>query len=170
MKKTNNKGFSLVELIVVIAIMGVLMVVLAPQYLRYVEKTRLQKDNSLISEIAEVIRVSCADDVIASKLPTTAFTIKSTNSANNPLTFDFSDYSSLNGTHSNGEELLIDELKVAVGDPSTFKVTTGSNTYKDAASIITFTVEYQSSTGGYSIEADGIIQSPGSTTTTSIQY
>ena len=36
-KKNNNKGFSLVELIVVIAIMAVLMVVLAPAMLRYVE-------------------------------------------------------------------------------------------------------------------------------------
>ena len=33
MKKMNNKGFSLVELIIVIAIMAVLIVVLAPQYL-----------------------------------------------------------------------------------------------------------------------------------------
>ena len=36
----NNKGFSLVELIVVVAIMAVLVGVLAPAYLRYVEKTR----------------------------------------------------------------------------------------------------------------------------------
>ena len=38
----NNKGFSLVELIVVVAIMAVLVGVLAPAYLRYVEKTRMQ--------------------------------------------------------------------------------------------------------------------------------
>lgn len=31
-KKMNNKGFSLVELIIVIAIMAVLMVVLAPSF------------------------------------------------------------------------------------------------------------------------------------------
>lgn len=64
MKKTNNKGFSLVELIVVVAIMAVLMVVLAPQYLRYVEKTRLQKDNSAIAEIANAIKISAADEGI----------------------------------------------------------------------------------------------------------
>ena len=38
----NNKGFSLIELIVVVAIMAVLVGVLAPAYLRYVEKARRQ--------------------------------------------------------------------------------------------------------------------------------
>ena len=41
-KKENNKGFSLIELIVVVAIMAVLVGILAPAYLRYVEKTRTQ--------------------------------------------------------------------------------------------------------------------------------
>ncbi|MBE5955530.1 MAG: pilin [Lachnospiraceae bacterium] len=42
MNKEKNKGFSLIELIVVIAIMAVLVGVLAPAYLRYVEKARQQ--------------------------------------------------------------------------------------------------------------------------------
>lgn len=51
MKKLNNKGFTLVELIVVIAILGVLMAVLVPQYIQYVEKSREGTDKSELGEI-----------------------------------------------------------------------------------------------------------------------
>ena len=64
MKKMNNKGFSLVELIIVIAIMAILIAVLAPQYLRYVEKSRLQSDNTTLGEIANAVKVAAANDVI----------------------------------------------------------------------------------------------------------
>ena len=47
-KKLNNKGFSLIELIIVVAIMAVLIGVLAPQYLKYVEKSRVSAVFSLI--------------------------------------------------------------------------------------------------------------------------
>lgn len=40
--RKNNNGFSLIELIVVVAIMAVLVGVLAPAYLRYIEKARRQ--------------------------------------------------------------------------------------------------------------------------------
>ena len=49
--KRNNKGFSLVELIIVIAIMAVLVGVLAPAYLRYVEKSRKSADIQAIDSI-----------------------------------------------------------------------------------------------------------------------
>lgn len=62
--KKNNKGFSLVELIVVIAIMAVLMVILAPAMLRYVEKTRVQKDESAVSEVANAAELALGDETI----------------------------------------------------------------------------------------------------------
>lgn len=63
-KRKNNKGFSLVELIVVIAIMAVLMAVLAPAMLRYVEKSRIQKDDSAVSEAANAAQLALADETV----------------------------------------------------------------------------------------------------------
>jgi prepilin-type N-terminal cleavage/methylation domain-containing protein len=59
--ENENKGFSLVELIVVIAIMAVLTSVLAPSLLGYVEKSRMQKDDSAMGEVANAIKLALAD-------------------------------------------------------------------------------------------------------------
>lgn len=61
MKKMNNKGFSLVELIIVIAIMAILIVVLAPQYLKYVEKSRNSTDLQSITEFKDACEIWAAD-------------------------------------------------------------------------------------------------------------
>ena len=61
-KKLNNNGFSLVELIIVVAIMAVLVGVLAPQYLQYVEKSRYQTDVTMVDEIKGAIEVAIATD------------------------------------------------------------------------------------------------------------
>ena len=51
MSQKDNKGFSLVELIVVVAIMAVLMGILVPTLVKNVEKSKKQKDASAIEEI-----------------------------------------------------------------------------------------------------------------------
>lgn len=63
MKKNNknNKGFSLVELIIVIAIMAILIGVLAPQYLKFVERSRKSTDKSNVDEIVRAVEIYCAD-------------------------------------------------------------------------------------------------------------
>lgn len=60
-KKLNNKGFSLVELIIVIAIMAVLVGVLAPQYLKYVEKSRVATDKDNVTAVVSALQVYGAD-------------------------------------------------------------------------------------------------------------
>ena len=61
MKKLNNKGFSLVELIIVIAIMVILVAVLAPQFTKYVERSRIGTDVQNASEIATAVQVALAE-------------------------------------------------------------------------------------------------------------
>lgn len=60
-RKMNNKGFSLVELIIVIAIMVILVAVLAPQYLRYVEKSRVSTDTQTAVEFINTLQVVASD-------------------------------------------------------------------------------------------------------------
>lgn len=56
-----NKGFSLVELIIVMAIMAVLIGVLAPTYLRYVESSQRTADCSNIGAVLDACEVIAAD-------------------------------------------------------------------------------------------------------------
>jgi prepilin-type N-terminal cleavage/methylation domain-containing protein len=49
--KKNNKGFSLVELIVVVLIMGILAVALTPQVMKWVDKSRIAADKDTIQAV-----------------------------------------------------------------------------------------------------------------------
>lgn len=75
-RKMNNKGFSLVELIIVIAIMAILIVVLAPQYLKYVEKSRNSTDVSNATEIVTALQVYASDPDATTPIPSTEFSIE----------------------------------------------------------------------------------------------
>ncbi len=60
-ERQNNKGFSLVELIVVIAIMVVLVAVLAPVFTKYIENSRKSTDVQNANSIAESVLADVAD-------------------------------------------------------------------------------------------------------------
>ena len=63
----SNKGFSLVELIIVVAIMAILVGFLVPQLLRYIEKTNVSHDIQFADSIKKAVELAMTDpDVLAS--------------------------------------------------------------------------------------------------------
>ena len=72
-KQKNNKGFSLVELIVVIAIMAVLVGVLAPQFIKYVERSRQSTDMQNVEELKSAVEAEISDneDIASAKITVT---------------------------------------------------------------------------------------------------
>ena len=59
--KENNKGFSLVELIVVIAIMVVLIAVLGSTILGYVDKSKYSKDITALDSVNTAVKTFVAE-------------------------------------------------------------------------------------------------------------
>jgi len=62
MKKMNNKGFSLVELIVVVLIMAIIAVALAPQVMKWVENSRKSNDIENYNALIEAANVAGTDE------------------------------------------------------------------------------------------------------------
>ncbi len=129
-KSLTNKGFSLVELIIVVAIMAVLIGVLAPQYLRYVEKTKWQRDNSAIADVANILKISAAEEKVWEEVTTAGAT---------GLTYTFDATSHELKTPSAGDHDSLDKeltQTIALSD-----VKLGSNTYATDMPTITIYVD-----------------------------
>lgn len=69
MKKMKDEGFSLVELIIVVAIMAILLVVLTPQFLRYIERSRNAADLENARLIVNALQIYASDPDVNDAIP-----------------------------------------------------------------------------------------------------
>lgn len=118
-EKMNNKGFSLVELIIVIAIMAILSAALAPQLMKYIEKSRVSTDASTCASIESCVNAALAEEAIykevasagaGGKLYINAYITKDATTGKDVLNFLTSETTKLPSTG-----LLCTELKETLG-------------------------------------------------------
>ena len=137
MKKTNNQGFSLVELIIVIAIMAVLIGVLAPQFIKYVEKSRAQKDASAVEEIRNAAEIALSEEVVYNEMGTLI-------TATDPVVINIPINGALTVTPITADDLL-KSVKDSIGS---FKLSS-----KKYSAGTTVTVSANSVSGSYTVSS-----------------
>lgn len=103
-KSLGNKGFSLVELIVVIAIMAVLMGVLAPTLIGNIEKSRESKDLQNLDSVYQAINTAMAEEKVVKEVAGTNSEFKTAGT--------FVELSALSATKS---KFLKEELEKILG-------------------------------------------------------
>ena len=93
MKKMNNKGFSLVELIVVVLIMAIIAVALAPQVMKWVENSRKSTDAQNYDSIVSAANIALSNELVyrdvagaANNIQIIATTTNSNYAVNNDVT------------------------------------------------------------------------------------
>lgn len=101
-----DKGFSLIELITVMAIMAIIIGILAPQYMKYVVKSRKSVDVRTIDEISRAAILSATEEDIYESLDTGEYII----------TFMDGEYFGITGPASKSTDALKKGVESLVGE------------------------------------------------------
>lgn len=62
-KEKENQGFSLVEIVVVVLILGILAVTVTPQIMNWINKAKVGKDEAYAGEIATVVEMLALEHI-----------------------------------------------------------------------------------------------------------
>lgn len=134
MKKMNNKGFSLIELIIVIAIMAILVAIIAPNLTKYLGSSKKETDAKNIDEVVAQVK-NCISDASIQNIAVTsggdATYVLEKNGCN----------AKTNATNSFGD-LLVEAMD---GASTTSKVNANSNAIEISIKVKT--------SGGYDVSA-----------------
>lgn len=88
--KSNNKGFSLIELIIVIAIMAVLVAIIAPNLTKYLGSSKKQTDNKNLDEVVSQVK-NCISDASTNDISITTGKLEFTGNGSNTVTCNKTD-------------------------------------------------------------------------------
>ncbi|MDE5819789.1 MAG: type II secretion system GspH family protein [Lachnospiraceae bacterium] len=152
-KRMNDKGFSLVELIIVIAIMAILIGLLAPQYLKFVERSKKSADRDTVDEIIRTVQMDYADPESTKNVDGASITLSPTSvatitEASGVATTDGL-AAVLSGFGLNTSDMKLKSSKWHVG------TSTGAN-----VTSVTITFKYENETVTATVTANGTSNAP----------
>ena len=125
--RKNNKGFTLVELIIVIAIIAVLTAVLAPQYIKYIDNSRWSTDQSNAGTLLHEVQVAIVDTQAAGKAVKND-SITFTSGGVSALSTDNADLdAALDAADPNWNKIAVQNKGSAAGAQDTYTITITAN-------------------------------------------